>query len=178
MALNIASEGASVRGGKRSRMMAMPMGMSAIPSPCIPRPIRRIGSNGAVTATIAPTIVKLTVMISMRFLPYMSAMRVMIGTLTHPVSSVSVTNHETSLREAPRISVKCGRRGMTSVCWIAIRRPPSKSTARIAQRGRVVVSGIIAPGVSPSNWLWETRDSLKRRLRRTSFDRIARMRRA
>ena len=124
-------------GGSLSRRMLMPTAMSAAPKPCSALPtiiVRKETSSAQITE---PRIIAPSATSSIRRLPYMSAIRAMIGVPTAAVSRVAVTSQEESEAEMSSSSGNSGRSGITRVNCSAETMPHRDSTRMVAQAGAV-----------------------------------------
>ena len=124
-------------GGSLSRRMLMPTAISDAPKPCRARPTI-IAMNETSSAQITePRTIAPSATSNIRRLPYMSAIRAMIGVPTAAVSSVAVTSQEESEAETPRSSGNSGSSGITRVNCRAETMPHSDSTRMVTQAGTV-----------------------------------------
>ena len=124
-------------GGSLSRRMLMPTAMSAAPKPWSALPtiiVRKETSSAQITE---PRIIAPSETSSIRRLPYMSAIRAMIGVPTAAVSRVAVTSQEESEAEMSSRSGNSGRSGITKVNCSAETMPHRDRTRMVAQAGAV-----------------------------------------
>ncbi|WKV15787.1 hypothetical protein LP422_23875 [Janibacter limosus] len=129
VALIRATASGTLSGSSSSRIVAIPMGTSAMPMPCRARARMRKGSEVDSPPTSAPraTIAGVTGII--RRLPYMSAMREMTGVATAPATRVAVIIHDALPAVVPMRPGRSGTRGSTIVCWSETTVPHRARTA-------------------------------------------------
>ncbi len=132
--------------GSSSRMIAMPIGTSAIPTPCIARAAITSASSWLTAPSSDPSTITPSATTIIRFLPYMSASREIVGIATAPVSRVAVTNQAALSTVVSSSRGKSGSSGSTRVCCSDTVVPHS---ARVAMtRALRVAAGVASGAVS------------------------------
>jgi hypothetical protein len=128
-------------GGSSSRIVEMPIGMSAGANPCSARATIRTHSESLAAPSREPARSTSRETTIIRRLPYMSASRDRIGVATALVSRVTVTSQEALSMLVPSSRGKSGSSGTTSVCMSETAVPHSASTRTIGPARRVRSAG-------------------------------------
>lgn len=115
VALTRATPWLVLSGGSTALARLMPRGSTAMPKPCMVRPMTRTSTVGESAAIIEPNSIMFKQTIIMRRLPYMSPRRPITGLAIAPLSTAAVATHEMLPAEVCSLSGSSGSKGSDTV---------------------------------------------------------------
>ena len=124
-------------GGSTALARLIPNGSTAMPNPCMARPMTRTSTLGESAAMIEPNSIMFSETTIMRRLPCMSPRRPITGLAIAPLSTAAVATQEMLPAEVCSSSGRMGSSGSATVWLIDTRAPQYPSTA-IVRPGREV----------------------------------------